>query len=168
MSTITALLLTASPAMAEIKIGVAGVLTGGIAWIGEQQEVGAQLAVADINAAGGLLGEQVELIVVDDQCDPKLATAVAQQLIDEGVVFVNGHTCSGASLATADLYEEAGVVMISPTSTTPELTERGYNHFYRVCGRDDVQGAIAGDYLSTHFADKTIAVVHDNLSLIHI
>jgi len=133
-------LVAATPATAEIKIGVAGVLTGDISWIGEQQEVGARRAVDDINAAGGLLGEQVELVVLDDQCDPELAVAVARQMIDEGVVFVNGHTCSGSSLATAPLYKDAGIVQISPTSTTPELTERGYEHFYRVCGRDDVQG----------------------------
>ena len=157
-----ALLLTTTPAMAEIRIGVAGVLTGEISWIGEQQEIGARRAVDDINAAGGLLGEQVELVVLDDQCDPELAVAVANQMIEEGVVFVNGHTCSGSSLATAPLYKDAGIVQISPTSTTPELTELGYDHFYRVCGRDDVQGAIAGEFLFNRFSDKTIGVVHDN------
>lgn len=156
------LVAAAMPATAQIKIGVAGVLTGGISWIGEQQEIGAQRAVDDINAAGGLLGQEVELVVLDDQCDPELAKPVAQQLIDEGVVFVNGHTCSGASLATAGMYKEAGILQMSPTSTTPELTELGYDHFFRVCGRDDVQGAIAGQYLSKHFTDKAIAVVHDN------
>jgi branched-chain amino acid transport system substrate-binding protein len=150
------------PAWAEVLIGVAGPMTGQLAWIGEQGQRGAELAVADINAAGGVLGHQVQLTTADDFCDPEQAVAAAQKLISDGVVFVVGHMCSESSIPASKLYEAARVLQISPASTNPMLTEQGYANVFRVIGRDDAQGIVAGNYLADHWADKKIAILHDN------
>ena len=110
---------------AEILIGVAGPMTGTDAWFGEQMERGAALAVADLNAAGGVLGQRVQLITADDFCDPEQAVAAARKLVSDGVIFVAGHYCSGASIPASKVYEAAGILMISPASTNPMLTELG-------------------------------------------
>ena len=148
-------------ARAEVLIGVAGPMTGKLAWIGEQVQRGAEMAVADINAAGGVLGQQVRLITVDDFCDPEQAVAAAQKLVADGVVLVVGHYCSGASIPASKVYEAAGVLQISPGSTNPLLTEQGRANVFRVIGRDDAQGIVAGNYLADHWGDKKIAILHD-------
>ena len=149
-------------AAAEILIGVAGPMTGKLAWFGEQMERGAALAVADLNAAGGVLGEQVELITVDDYCDAAQAVAAARKLVSDGVIFVAGHYCSGASIPASEIYEAAGVLQISPSSSNPKLTELGRANVFRVRNRDDAVGAVVGNFLADHWADKKIAILHDN------
>ena len=151
-----------SPAGAEILIGGAGPNTGPLAWIGEQMQRGAEMAVADINAAGGVLGQPVKLITVDDFCDPAQAVAAAKKLVSEGAIFVNGHYCSGASIPASEIYEAAGVLQITPASTNPQLTEQGRANVFRVIGRDDAQGIVAGNYLADRWANKKIAILHDN------
>ncbi len=132
------------------------------AWFGAQLERGAALAVADLNAAGGVLGQQVQLITADDFCDPEQAVAAARKLVSEGVIFVVGHYCSHSSIPASEIYEAAGVLMISPASSNPMLTELGRANVFRVQTRDDVVGVVAGDYLADHWADKKIAILHDN------
>lgn len=155
-------LVMAGPAWADIKIGVAGPMTGQYAVFGAQFLEGAKMAVEDINAAGGLLGEKLELFVGDDACDPKQAVAVANQAAGEGVVFMAGHYCSGSSIPASAVYAEEQIIQISPGSTSPTLTdERAGPGVYRVCGRDDQQGEVAGKFLMDHFKDKKIAFVHD-------
>jgi branched-chain amino acid transport system substrate-binding protein len=149
-------------ARAEVLIGAAGPITGKIAWTGEQMQRGAELAVSDINAAGGVLGQQVRLITADDFCDPEQAVVAARKLVGDRVVFVVGHMCSEASIPASAVYETAGVLQISPSSTNPVLTEQGRANVFRVIGRDDAQGIVAGDYLADHWADKKIAILHDN------
>jgi branched-chain amino acid transport system substrate-binding protein len=151
-----------SPARAEILIGVAGPMTGKNAWFGEQIERGTALAVADINAAGGVLGQQVELITVDDFCDPEQAVAAAKKLVSDGVIFVVGHYCSGASIPASEIYAAAGALMISPASSNPMLTELGRANVFRVQTRDDAVGVVAGNYLADHWPDQKIAILHDN------
>ncbi len=150
------------PARAEILIGLAGPMTGKDAWSGEQMQRGVDLAVADINAAGGVLGQQVRLLAADDFCDPEQAVAVAQKLAGDGVVFVVGHYCSGTSIAASAIYEAAGILQISPASSNPLLTEQGRANVFRTFGRDDADGVVAGDYLADHWGDKKIAILHDN------
>jgi branched-chain amino acid transport system substrate-binding protein len=150
-----------APARAEIKIGIAGPLTGTAQGIGEQQQAGAQKAIANINAAGGLLGQQLVAVPVDDACEPKQAEAAARQLVSEGVVFVVGSMCSGASIPESRIYEAAGIVMISPGSTNPKVTDEGRSNVFRVCGRDDKQGTVAGDYLADNYAKSKIAFIND-------
>ena len=152
---------SAAPAQAEILIGLAGPMSGEKAWRGEQLRQGAQMAVADINAAGGVLGERVRLIVADDACDPEQAVAVAHKMVADGVIFVDGHNCSSASIAASKIYEAAGILQISPSSTNPKFTDEGGANVFRVCGRDDQQGIVAGNYLADNWAEKKIAIVHD-------
>ena len=149
------------PAQAEILIGGAGPNTGPLAWIGEQMQRGAEMAVDDINAARGVLGEQVQLVSVDDFCDPEQAVAAAKKLVSEGVTFVDGHYCSGASIPASEVYEAAGVLQISPASTNPLLTDQGRANVFRVIGRDDAQGIVAGNYLADRWAGKKVAILHD-------
>lgn len=154
----------AVPAVAqeELTIAVIGPMTGKEATFGAQFRVGAEAAVRDINAAGGVNGKMLKLEIGDDQCDPKQAVAVANQMSGKGVVFVAGHYCSGASIPASQVYNEEGIVQISPASTNPKFTdERPGPYSFRVCGRDDQQGAVAGKYLAEKFGDKNIAILHD-------
>ena len=157
----TMLVVSATAAEAEIKIGIAGPLSGSALPVGEQQEIGANSAIAALNANGGLLGEDIVATSVDDACDPEQAKAAANKLVTEGVVFVVGHVCSGESLAASQIYEKAGSIMISPASTNPKVTEGGHANVFRVIGRDDQQGTIAGDFIADKFAGKNIAIIHD-------
>jgi branched-chain amino acid transport system substrate-binding protein len=155
-------LAMAVPAWAEIRIATAGPMTGQYASFGEQMKAGAEQAVEDINAAGGVLGEQLVLEIGDDACDPKQAVAVANQFAGQGVVFVAGHFCSGSSIPASQVYAEEGIVQISPASTNPAFTdERPGPGIFRVCGRDDQQGDVAGRFLVENFPDAKVAFVHD-------
>ena len=155
----TALGVTA--AKADIKIAVAGPMTAQYATFGEQMKAGGTMAVKDINAAGGVLGQKLILSIEDDACDPKQAVAVANKVVSEGVVFMAGHFCSGSSIPASKVYTEEGLLQISPASTNPKLTEEGGPNVFRTCGRDDQQGIIAGNYLADNFADKKVAFLHD-------
>jgi branched-chain amino acid transport system substrate-binding protein len=149
-------------ASADIRIAVAGPITGDLASFGEQLQKGAEQAVADINAAGGVLGEQLVLDVGDDQCDPKQARSVAERIASSDAVFVAGHFCSGSSIPASEVYAEEGIIQISPASTNPKFTdERPGPGIYRVCGRDDQQGLIAGAFLAETFGDQKVAILHD-------
>ena len=153
--------LVASDASADITIATAGPMTGQYASFGQQMKAGAEQAVADINAAGGINGEKLVLKVGDDVCDPKQAVAVANGFVGEGVVFVAGHFCSGSSIPASAVYEEEGILQISPASTNPKLTDEGGPNVFRVCGRDDQQGLVAGGYLAKTHGGHNIAVLHD-------
>jgi branched-chain amino acid transport system substrate-binding protein len=148
-------------AQAEIKVGIAGPLSGSALNTGEQQEVGAQKAIVHLNEKGGLLGQKIVAISVDDACEPRQAKAVARQLVSEGVVFVVGHVCSACSLAVSKIYEGAGIIMISPASTNPKVTDEGGTNVFRTIGRDDQQGTIAGNYLADKHRNSNIAIIHD-------
>jgi len=157
---------TAGLAKAEdIKIAVVGPITGSNAVHGEQLRRGAEMAVRDINAKGGVLGESLDLIVADDACDPKQAVAAANDVIGKGIVFVAGHYCSSASIPASVVYNEAGVLQMTPASTNTALTDdaakKGWNNVFRTCGRDDTQGALAGKYLADRYKGKRVAIVHD-------
>ena len=149
----------------DITIAVAGPITGQYAIFGEQMRRGAQMAVDDINAKGGVLGKKLKLEVGDDACDPRQAVAVANQLASKKVVFVAGHFCSSSSIPASQVYNEAGILQITPASTNPKLTDEAAqkkrNNVFRTCGRDDQQGGVAGAYLQQHFKGKKIAIIHD-------
>jgi len=148
-------------AQAEIKVGIAGPLSGSALSLGETQEIGAQKAFDHVNGKGGLLGKEIVVISVDDACEPRQAEAAARQLVSEGVVFVVGHVCSACSLAASEIYEKAGIIMISPGSTNPKVTDEGGPNVFRTVGRDDQQGTIAGDYLADNHSKSNIAIIHD-------
>jgi branched-chain amino acid transport system substrate-binding protein len=150
-----------SDARAEIRIGVAAPLTGPYAWSGDRVVRSSQAAVHDLNAAGGVLGQSLKQVIVDDFCDSDQAIAAANKLIEATVPVVIGHQCSGAAIPASSLYEGAGIILISPAATNPQLTDRGLRYTLRTGGRDDQQGTIAGDHLADAWGDRKIAIVHD-------
>jgi branched-chain amino acid transport system substrate-binding protein len=156
-----AVALNATTALADITIATVGPITGSLAALGEQYKRGAEMAVADINAAGGVNGEKLVLEIGDDACDPKQAVAVANQMASKGVKFVAGHLCSGSSIPASKVYEEEGILMISPASTNPKLTDEGGWNVHRVCGRDDAQGKVAAAFIAKNYAGKKVAVIDD-------
>jgi len=149
----------------EIVVAVVGPITGSEAVFGDQMKRGAEMAVKDINEKGGVLGKKLRLEVGDDQCDPKQAVAVANQMASKKVAVVIGHYCSGSSIPASAVYNESGIIQITPASTNPALTEdaakKGWNNVFRTCGRDDQQGEVAGKYIATKFKGKKVAIVHD-------
>jgi branched-chain amino acid transport system substrate-binding protein len=153
--------LNASTALADITVATAGPITGDLAALGEQYKRGAELAVKDINAAGGIMGEKLVLEIGDDACVPEQASRVAEQLASKGVQFVAGHLCSGSSIPASKIYAEEGILQITPASTNPKFTEEGGWNVARVCGRDDAQGAVAGAFLAKHYAGKKVAIIDD-------
>ena len=159
--TVSVMLLGMGSAMADILISTAGPMTGQYASFGEQMKRGAEMAVKDINAKGGVLGQKLKLTVGDDACDPKQAVAVANKFVSEGVKFVAGHFCSGSSIPASQVYTEENILQISPASTNPKLTDEGGPNVFRVCGRDDQQGIVAGNFLAKNYGDKKIAILHD-------
>ena len=161
LSLAAALAFAAGAAHADVTIATAGPMTGQYASFGAQMKAGAEAAVRDINAAGGVLGQKLKLEIGDDACDPKQAVAVANQMVNKGVKFMAGHFCSGSSIPASKVYSEEGVIMISPASTNPALTDNGGDGVFRVCGRDDQQGLVAGEYLASKYAGKNVAIVHD-------
>jgi branched-chain amino acid transport system substrate-binding protein len=154
-------LASASGAAAQIKMGVAGPITGGSAAFGAQLKNGTEQAVADINKAGGILGQQIVLSTGDDRADPKEGVSVANKFVGDGVKFVVGHFNSGVTIPSSEVYQENGILMISPSATNPKVTERNLWNVFRTCGRDDQQGGIAGAIIAAKFKGKRVAVVHD-------
>ena len=159
---LTAALALSAPAHAQIKIASAGPMTGSYASFGQQLKEGAQQAVEDINAKGGVLGKKLDLEIGDDACDPKQAVSVANKFASDGVVFVAGHFCSSSSIPASKVYTEEGILQITPASTNPAFTDNGSWNTFRTCGRDDQQGEVAGKFLADHFQGKKIAILDDN------
>ncbi|WP_044587749.1 branched-chain amino acid ABC transporter substrate-binding protein [Bradyrhizobium sp. LTSPM299] len=145
----------------DISVAVVGPMTGSEASFGQQFKNGAELAVAEINAKGGLLGQKLKLEIGDDACDPKQAVSVAQKMAGMKIPFVAGHFCSSASIPASDAYAEGNVLQITPGSTNPQFTERRLWNTFRVCGRDDQQGMVAAAYIIKNYKTKNVAVIHD-------
>lgn len=158
----TALGVSSFVQAADIKIGVAGPMTGANASFGEQYMKGAQAAADEINAHGGVNGGKIILVPGDDACEPKQAVAVANKLADQDkVAGVVGHFCSSSTIPASEVYADAGVIAITPGSTNPQVTERGLPAMFRMCGRDDQQGVVAGDYIVDVLKGKKVAVIND-------
>ncbi len=132
----------------DITVAVAGPMTGGESAFGRQMKNGAEMAVADLNAAGGLLGKKLALDVEDDACDPKQARSVAEKIGSAKIPFVAGHYCSSSSIPASEAYADGNVLQITPASTNPLFTERKLWNVARVCGRDDQQGLVAAEYIA--------------------
>jgi branched-chain amino acid transport system substrate-binding protein len=145
-----------------IKMGVAGPHSGDLASYGIPTIKAAELVVKDINAKGGVLGKQVELIVEDDVCKPEVATNTATKLVGEGVNVVLGHICSGATKAALGIYKDSNIVVMSPSATNPALTQSGdYPNFYRTIASDDAQARLEVDFALDILKVKKVAVLHD-------
>ncbi len=161
---VAALLAISSPVFAAdvIKIGLAGPHTGDLAAYGVPSKEAAEMVVADVNAKGGINGKKIELVIVDDQCKPEIATNVATKLISEAVPIVIGHVCSGPTKAVLSMYKSAKIIAISPSATTPSLTKSGENpNFYRTIAADDDQAILAANYAVDKLNVKKIALIHD-------
>jgi len=151
----------AASAQAQVKLGVAGPITGSNAATGAQMKNGVDQAAKDINAAGGIMGQQISVETGDDVSDPKQGVSVANKFAGDGIKFVIGHYNSGVTIPASEVYQENGILEITPASTNPTVTERKMWNIFRVCGRDDQQGAVAGAYILKHFKGKRVAIVHD-------
>ena len=145
----------------DLTIAVAGPMTGGESAFGRQMKNGADMAVADLNAAGGVLGKKLALDVEDDACDPKQARSVAEKVAGAKIPFVAGHYCSSSSIPASEAYADGNVLQITPASTNPLFTERKLWNVARVCGRDDQQGLVAAGYIAKNYKGKNIAILND-------
>jgi branched-chain amino acid transport system substrate-binding protein len=155
------LLSLTTVARADINIAAVGPITGQDAPTGEQMQHGAEAAVDAINKAGGVLGQKLNLFIKDDACDPKQSVAIANELSGENIFAVIGPMCSGSAIPASKIYNEEGILMISPSATSPALTEQGFDNVFRTCGRDDQQGEAVADFIAKNDAGKNIAIVDD-------
>ncbi|WP_314963122.1 branched-chain amino acid ABC transporter substrate-binding protein [Bradyrhizobium cosmicum] len=145
----------------DVTVAVAGPMTGGESAFGRQMKNGAEMAVADINAAGGVNGKKLALAVEDDACDPKQARSIAEKIAGAKIPFVAGHYCSSSSIPASEAYADGNVLQITPASTNPKFTDSGLWNVARVCGRDDQQGLVAAQYIAKNFKGKNIAILND-------
>ncbi|MEK6528660.1 MAG: branched-chain amino acid ABC transporter substrate-binding protein [Nitrospirota bacterium] len=144
-----------------IKIGIAGPMTGDQAKMGMDFRNGVSIAEEEWNSKGGVLGRKIKTIIGDDQRDPKQAVSVANKFVVQGISGVIGHFNSSCSIPASDIYRRANIPMITPASTNPELTKKGYSGVFRVCGTDDQQGKVAADFVTSQLKIKKVAVIHD-------
>ncbi len=145
----------------DIKVAVVGAMSGPVAQYGDQEFTGAKQAIADINAKGGINGDKLVAVEYDDACDPKQAVAVANKVVNDGIKYVIGHLCSSSTQPASDIYEDEGILMITPAATAPELTQRGYDLVLRTTGLDSDQGPTAVKYILDHVKPQRVAVIHD-------
>ena len=155
------------PALADLAVAIAGPMTGQYASAGDQIRRGAEMAIADINARGGVLGERLRLEVGDDACDPKQAVSVANTMVNRKIVFMHGHWCSSSTIPASEVYNEVDILMAT-VSTNPQVTERGLDNIFRIMGRDDQQGMVAGQYIAETFKGRKVAVVDDKIGRAHV
>jgi len=154
---------TPTPAVkGTIKIATQSPLSGGQAALGEGIKNGAQLAIEQLKGPIEALGFKVELVPFDDQAKPDVGVANAKQLVnDPDILAVIGHLNSGVAIPASETYKDYDLVMVSPANTNPCITDRGYLVTNRVCGRDDVQGAVAAEFAFNELKVKTAFVIHD-------
>ena len=151
-----------TPSGEPIKIGLQGPMTGDYAYEGQGFKKVVDLLVKQTNASGGILGRPVELVVEDDKGTAQDASLVADRLVSAGVVAVIGGYNSTATAASSAIYDEAGLLNITPSSTATELTTKGYQRFFRVCFLDDRQALFAVNFMKDQLKAKNIGVLHDN------
>lgn len=156
----------AAPQVDEVilTIGHVGPLTGPIAHLGKDNENGARLAVDDVNASNlQINGKKVKLVLSgeDDAADPKVATVVAQKLVDSKVIGVVGHLNSGTTIPASKIYNDAGIAQISPSATNPAYTQQGYKTAYRVMANDIQQGTVLGKFAAEQLKAKKVAIIDD-------
>ena len=152
-------------AHAQIKIAMVIPTTGALTQYGDMIKEGAMTAVEMTNAAGGVNGKKLELVAVDDACEPKQGPVAANRVVNDKIHYVIGPVCSGAAIAAAPVYNNEGVVAITPSATSPALTDGKNFHFiFRTIGRDDQQGPVAAQFIIDHIKPKKVAVLHDKQS----
>ena len=158
---IVALAMSHAAMAKDIKVAVVGAMSGPVAQWGDMEFNGARQAIKDINASGGIKGDKLVAVEYDDACDPKQAVAVANKIVNDGIQYVIGHLCSSSTQPASDIYEDEGILMISPGATNPELTQRGYQYIMRTAGLDSSQGPTAAKYIVEKVKPQRIAIIHD-------
>ena len=149
----------------NVKIAVVGPLTGPVTQYGDMVREGVKTAVEITNAAGGVDGKQIELVEVDDACEPKQGPIAANSVVNQKIGFVVGPVCSGATVGGAGVYDEQGVVMVTPSATAPNVTDgKNFTFIFRTIGRDDQQGPAAAKYIIDSVKPKKVAILHDKQS----
>jgi ABC-type branched-subunit amino acid transport system substrate-binding protein len=153
--------LLASPASAEVLIGVAAPISGRFAGQGDAIETAVAEAVATVNAAGGVLGHKLRTVAADDGCDAKVGAQAARKLVGDKVAVVIGHKCASAALAAAPVYAASSTLLLSLTRH-PDLTDkRAGPTIFRMAGRDDRQGEAIATHLLANWTGQRIGLVHD-------
>lgn len=148
-----------------IKIAIAGPFTGPVTQYGAMVKEGVDTAIEQINAAGGVLGKQLEAVVIDDGCEPKQGPVVANRVVNDEISYVVGHVCSGVTIAATNVYNSEGIVMVTPSATSPAVTDgKNYDTIFRTIGRDDQQGPAAASFIIEKIKPKQVAVLHDKQS----
>jgi branched-chain amino acid transport system substrate-binding protein len=158
---VTVAMSAATAAQADVKVGVLAPLTGPNAAFGAQLKNGAEQAVEDLNAKGGINGQKIVLVFGDDASQPAQGVSVANQFVGEGVKFVMGAFNSAVTMPSSEVFAENGILQITPGSTNPTITERKLWNIFRTCGRDDQQGGVAAKYIVDKLKGKKVAIVHD-------
>ncbi len=159
------MMLSATASADTIRIAVAGPYTGALTQYGDMVKEGVDTAIELINSSGGVLGNQLEAVVIDDACEPKQGPVVANRVVNEEIHYVVGHVCSGATIAATPVYNNEGVVMVTPSATAPAVTDgKNYETIFRTIGRDDQQGPAAAEFIRTKIKPKAVAVLHDKQS----
>src|SRR5881398_1572415 len=154
--------LTAQGSKGTIKIATQSPLSGGQAALGEGIKLGAQLAIEKWRGNLTKMGYKVDLVPFDDQAKPDVGVANAKNIIaDKDILAVLGHLNSGVAIPSSEVYKEVNLAMISPANTNPTVTDRGYMNVNRVCGRDDVQGAVGSEFAHSTLKAKSAYIVHD-------
>lgn len=163
------LALVSAPAMAKtVKIACASPFTGPAAAYGDNVKAGVTMKVDEINKAGGVNGAQVEVVWLDELCDPKEAATVATKVArDKEIVGVVGHLCSSAHLAALPTYTRRGIPAISPTATNVTISSqnkdrKGLTWSFRDVYRDDFQGKFLARYAKEVLGVKAVAIFYEN------
>ncbi|WP_347484234.1 high-affinity branched-chain amino acid ABC transporter substrate-binding protein [Vandammella animalimorsus] len=160
-----ALAFSAGAYAQNIKIAVVGPTTGPVTQYGDMVKEGVETAIEQINAGGGVLGKQLEAVYIDDACEPKQGPVAANRVVNDKIGYVVGGVCSGATIAAAPIYDEEGVVMVTPSATSPALTDgKDYQFIFRTIGRDDQQGPAAAKFIIEKIKPSKVAVLHDKAS----
>lgn len=156
---------TAALADDDLRIALAGPTTGPVTQYGAMVREGADTAIEMINAAGGVNGRKLKAVIMDDACEPKQGPVVANRIVNEEIGFVIGHVCSGATIAAAPIYDDEGILMLTPSATAPALTDgKNYEFIFRVTGRDDQQGPAAARFILEKAKPAKVAILHDKQS----
>ncbi|MEM6665618.1 MAG: branched-chain amino acid ABC transporter substrate-binding protein [Pseudomonadota bacterium] len=165
-STSTAMAQSASPASpgtGPLTIGVGAALSGGFSLFGEHIVKGVEAAVADLNAAGGVLGQNVRVVTADDECSSDDAVLAANRLIGAGSALIVGHLCYGASKDAAPIYADQGIIQITPATQSAGLTDdRAPETLFRLAPRDTAIAEEIADMVATQFAGGQIAIINDD------
>lgn len=157
--------LSAGAQAQNIKIAVVGPTTGALTQYGDMVREGVETAIERVNAQGGIDGKKLEAVFIDDGCEPKQGPVAANRVVNGKIGFVVGHVCSGATIAATEIYNNEGVVMVTPSATSPAVTDgKNYEFIFRTIGRDDQQGPAAANFIAQKIKPKKVGVLHDKQS----